>query len=253
MRTFRKDELDVVVHDNTDELGASVAGDFADAVRAGLARHETVGVVLATGNSQLPFLKAVRRRDDIAWERVEVFHMDEYLGMAADHPASFRRFLRERLVEHVHPKEFHGIEGDAVDPQAEMSRYADLLTNSFIAATVMGIGENGHLAFNEPPADFTTTDVVRLISLDDRSRRQQVGEGHFASFDETPSEAITLTIPALLAAPRVIVVSPETRKAEAVRDALLGPIDPQCPASVLRRKPGAVLHLDTDSAWLLPA
>jgi glucosamine-6-phosphate deaminase len=253
VRHFQVDELAVTVHDSDTELGEAVADEFAVVVRTALRDREFAAVVLATGNSQLPFFEQVRERDDIEWNRVEVFHMDEYLGMSEDHPASFRRFLHERLVDHVHPRAFHGIEGDAVETDAEMRRYVSLLQQAKPVLTVMGIGENGHLAFNEPPADFDTPDQMRLITLDERSRKQQVGEGHFASLDETPYQALTLTIPALVASDRVIVVAPEARKAQAVRAALEGPIEPQCPASALRRAAGAHLHLDTESASLLSA
>lgn len=251
MRGFRRGELDVTVHDSVGELGAAVADEFAAVVRDALQHRDFVAVILATGNSQLPFFENVRERDDIEWGRVDVFHMDEYLGMPEDHPASFRRFLHDRIVDYVHPHSFHGIAGDAPDPDAEMKRYVSLLDQAEPVLTVMGIGENGHLAFNEPPADFETLDRMRLITLDERSRKQQVGEGHFASLDETPHQALTLTVPALLASDRAIVVAPESRKAQAVRAALEGPIEPQCPASVLRRAPGAHLHLDTESASLL--
>jgi len=251
MREFRVDELAVTVHDSIAELGKAVADESASVVRNALQDREFAAVILATGNSQLPFFEHLRERDDVEWDRIDIFHMDEYLGMSEEHVASFRRFLRERLVDRVHPHAFHGIEGEALDPGAEMERYVSLLAQAKAVVTVMGIGENGHLAFNEPPADFDTPDLMRVITLDERSRKQQVGEGHFGSLDATPRQAMTLTIPALLASDHAIVVAPESRKAQAVLTALEGPIAPLCPASVLRRTPGTHLHLDTESASLL--
>jgi glucosamine-6-phosphate deaminase len=168
--------------------------------------------------------------------------------MPETHPASFRRYLREQLVDHVHPRAFFGMRGDAVDVEAEITRYTDLLHCHQPTACVMGIGENGHLAFNDPPADFNTTATVHVVNLDEACRRQQVGEGHFASLDEVPRQALSLTIPALLRPSHLLVVVPEARKAAAVKAALLGPVTPDCPASILRTCAHARLFLDADSA-----
>jgi glucosamine-6-phosphate deaminase len=159
--------------------------------------------------------------------------------------------LREGLVDAVRPHAFYGIAGDAEDVQAELERYAALLAAHPPAACVMGIGENGHLAFNDPPADFTTTRVIQVVTLVDSCRRQQVGEGHFAHLADVPRQAISLTVPALLSPPHVLVIAPETRKADAVRATLEGPITPDCPASILRTVPSARLYLDRASAALL--
>jgi glucosamine-6-phosphate deaminase len=177
--------------------------------------------------------------------------MDEYLGMSADHPASFRRYLRERLVSVVHPKAFYGIEGDAADVDAAIRRYTSLLERYPADICVMGIGENGHLAFNDPPADFTTSRIMHVVTLDDACRRQQVGEGHFARVADVPAQALTLTVPVLLNAKRLLVITPDKRKAVAVKAALTGPVGPQCPASILRTQRHAVLYLDQDAASLL--
>jgi glucosamine-6-phosphate deaminase len=177
--------------------------------------------------------------------------MDEYLGMSATHPASFRRYLREKLVDVVHPLAFYGVEGDAPDVEAEMARYTALLEQYAPVACVLGIGENGHLAFNDPPADFATPRVIQVVNMAESARRQQVGEGHFATLDDVPLQALTLTIPALLKPPHVLAVVPEARKAAAVRDALEGPVTPHCPASILRTCSHAKLYLDPDSAAIL--
>lgn len=248
MHTRRYDDLDVSIHDSNSDLGAAVAADFADAARAALSIRDEISVILATGNSQLGFAQALTERDDIDWSRITVLHMDEYLGMSEDHPASFRRWMHENIVDVLHPKAFEGVRGDHEPVAEELDRYRALIAGLPPSITVMGIGENGHLAFNDPPADFDAGDVIRVIAMDEVSRRQQVGEGHFPSLDETPTHALSLTIPALLNVGTVLVGVPEKRKAEAVANTLQGPITPDCPASILRRQGHARLFLDLDSA-----
>lgn len=251
MEHFRYGELEVSIGASGDEAGEAAAADFAEAARAAIADRGDIAVILATGNSQLGFVEALSRRDDVEWDRITVLHMDEYLGMPADHPASFRRWMRERIVEPLRPHRFEGLEGDFVPVEEEIARYEALLRNLAPVICVMGIGENGHLAFNDPPADFTPGEWVRIVEMDEMSRAQQVGEGHFPSLAETPREAVSLTIPALLAPGRVIVVAPEGRKARAVQATLEGPITPEVPASILRTQPQAHLYLDGDSAGRL--
>lgn len=246
----RYGELDVVVHGSPEALGAAAAEQAARVLREEVEASGRAAVILATGNSQLRFLDSLVGMK-VPWERVSVLHMDEYAGMSADHPASFRRYLRERIVERVAPAAFYGIEGDASDLPGECRRYEGLLRDQKPCLCVLGIGENGHLAFNDPPADFNTTALVHVVTLDEACRLQQVGEGHFPDVASVPTQALTLTVPALLAPPTVIAVVPEARKAAAVRDALEGPVSPKCPASALRTAPNAVLHLDSDSAGLL--
>jgi glucosamine-6-phosphate deaminase len=205
--------------------------------------------MFATGNSQLAFLDALVREPGVEWGSVVGFHMDEYVGIPADHPASFRRYLRERLVERVPIGAFHFIDGDAPDPGAECHVYAELLRAHPLDLCCLGIGENGHLAFNDPPvADFDDPLDVKIVDLDDACRRQQVGEGHFPDVDAVPLRAVTVTIPALLHAGTVLAIVPEARKRTAVRRALEEPVSTACPASILRSQPHAVLHLDADSA-----
>ena len=251
MDDLQYDELEVRIGASSREAGEAAAADFAEAARAAIAARGDIAVILATGNSQLGFVEALGRRTDVPWDRITVLHMDEYLGMREDHPASFGRWMRERIVEPLHPRRFEGLAGDAVPPAAEIARYEALLRDLDPAICVMGIGENGHLAFNDPPADFGAEEWVRIVELDEVSRQQQVGEGHFPSLADTPREAISLTIPALLAPQRVIVVAPEARKARAVKAALEGPVSPAVPASILRTQPQARLYLDADSAALL--
>jgi glucosamine-6-phosphate deaminase len=177
--------------------------------------------------------------------------MDEYVGIGEEHPASFRRYLLEHIVEPLAPNgpaAFYGIRGDAADLADEMRRYEALLRHERPCLCVLGIGENGHLAFNDPPADLSTSALVHQVTLDRACRQQQVGEGHFPDLDSVPRHAITLTVPALLAIPTVVGVVPERRKATAVRAALEGPVTPSCPASSLRHAANAVVHLDRQSA-----
>ncbi|MGZ4797651.1 MAG: 6-phosphogluconolactonase, partial [Acidimicrobiia bacterium] len=176
------------------------------------------------------------------------FHMDEYVGMPDSHPASFARYMREQIVEIVHPGAFHYVDGTN-EPAAECARYARLLREHPLDLCCLGVGENGHLAFNDPPvADFDDPLTVKVVELDDRCRRQQVGEGHFPSVDAVPPTAITVTIPALLRARRVMVIVPDARKADAVAAALAGPVTTACPASILLTAPHATVYLDPDSA-----
>lgn len=230
-------------------LAAAAAEHAAAALRNVPAARADAHAMFATGNSQLAFLDALVEQPGVDWARVTGFHMDEYVGIAADHPASFRRYLREHLVERVPLAVFHFVEGDAADSDAECARYAALLRDHPIDLCCLGIGENGHLAFNDPPvADFDDPLDVKVVRLDDVSRRQQVGEGHFPSVDAVPTHAITVTIPALLRAATVLTVVPEARKREPVRRALQGPVDTTCPASILRTQRHATLYLDADSA-----
>jgi glucosamine-6-phosphate deaminase len=178
--------------------------------------------------------------------------MDEYLGIDAEHPASFRRFLREHVIRKVNPRTVHYVQGDAAEPLTECDRYTALLREQPVDVCCLGIGENGHLAFNDPPvADFRDPRTVKLVQLDEACRRQQVGEGAFPQLDAVPRYAYTLTIPALGAARRMICVVPERRKAGAVHAALRGPVSSACPASFLRQQPHCTLYLDYDSASLL--
>jgi glucosamine-6-phosphate deaminase len=205
--------------------------------------------MFATGNSQLAMLDTLVRDPTVDWRRVVGFHMDEYVGIPATHAASFRRYLRERITERVPIAAFHFIDGDAADLDAECARYAVRLRDHRLDLCCLGIGENGHLAFNDPPvADFHDPLDVKVVELDDACRQQQVGEGHFPDVAAVPTHAVTVTIPALLRASTVVAVVPEARKAEPVRRALTGPVETACPASILREHAHVTLHLDPGSA-----
>ena len=251
MRRFLAGELEVRISADAARMGVDAADALAGIIHEAVAARGTASLILATGNSQLPFLESLRERSGVPWDRVRIFHMDEYLGMSADHPASFRRYMHGQLVDVVHPLAFYGVEGDAPDSTAELKRYTELLRAYPADACVMGIGENGHLAFNDPPAVAWTDKTIHVVDLVESCRLQQVGEGHFRTLADVPTQALSLTIPALLAPPRVLVVVPEHRKAEAVRNTLRGEITPNCPASLLRTKKGATLYLEPASAALL--
>jgi glucosamine-6-phosphate deaminase len=246
------EQLRVEIYPNNDKLGEAAAVHAASILSDAISARGYANLILATGNSQLTFLRSLASDESVDWSRITIFHMDEYVGIGDSHPASFRRFLHEKIIGYVHPATFHGIAGDAPDIQAECRRYEALLREHVVDLCCMGIGENGHLAFNDPPyADFHDSHWVKEVKLDERSRTQQVGEGHFPSLDAVPQNAITLTIPALLAAENVLVFVPEARKADAVKQALEGPITPDCPASILRQTPHARLLLDAASSSLL--
>ena len=245
------DKMEVGIYDTNAATGQAAAGDLARILREAIAERGEAAIIVATGNSQLTFMEALRGEPGIAWDHVTIFHMDEYLGMAEEHPASFRRFIREKLAEPLRARRFYGIQGDTGDVEAEIGRYSRLLEEHRPVACVLGIGENGHLAFNDPPADFAAHQMMQVVTLAETARRQQVGEGHFATLADVPTQALTLTIPALLAPPYVLGVVPEARKAEAVQQALEGPVTPDCPASILRTRPHVTLYLDQESSALL--
>jgi glucosamine-6-phosphate deaminase len=237
---------------DVEEMAQEAAIEAAAVLREAIAARGEANVMLATGNSQLVFLGELVKIPGIEWDCVRAFHMDEDVGLPLSHTASFQRYMRERVAAQLSFREFHYLSGDAADPEGEAERYEALLRAHPLDLCCAGIGENGHLAFNDPPvADFADPRAVKIVALEAASRRQQVGEGHFASIDDVPTHAITVTIPALLRAGRVLVIVPEARKAQPVHDALYGPITTACPASILRRQPNATLYLDAESSALL--
>ena len=252
MRLFRVDKIEIRVYMAKSEMGRAAANEAAAILRDIIAMRGHARIIVGTGNSQEDMISALVRTPGLDWSCIEVFHMDEYVGLPETHPASFRRWLRTRLVEVVHPGEAHFLNGDAADWAEECRRYGNLLRAAPIDLCFLGFGENGHIAFNDPHvADFNDPQTLKRVDLDERCRLQQVGEGHFASLAAVPREAVTLTCPALLGAEYLICCVPEMRKAEAVRNALEGPISPVCPASLVRTHPRASVFLDVDSASLL--
>jgi len=252
IKNFVVDSLRVRVYATQDHMVQDAAREVSNFVQQTLLAQARVTAILATGNSQVRFLEQLVKIGGLDWSKIVLFHMDEYLGLPADHPASFRNYLRERVERLVQPKTFHYIEGDALLPIKECERYAQLLRAQPIDLCCLGIGENGHLAFNDPSvADFHDNRSVKIVKLDEACKRQQVGEGYFPNPESVPSYALTLTIPALCAARKMICIVPEKRKAEAVRAALKGPISTACPASFLRQQANCFLFLDAESASLL--
>ena len=241
--------MKVEIHPSREAAGAAAARAAASALLELAKTRETFGVIFATGASQMSTLAALTSIPSLPWGRVLGFHMDEYIGIGADHPASFRRYLRERLTEKVHMKEFSGMDGDAPDPEQAARAYAEKLRAADPQLCLLGIGENGHLAFNDPPvADFDDLVDAKVVDLDDVCRRQQVAEGWFASLDVVAKSALTLTIPALMRVPKLLASVPGSRKAGIVRRALEEPVSTACPATILRTHPDATVYLDVESA-----
>lgn len=248
IRTFQVERARVEVYSSNEALGAAAAERAAQVVGEVLARKVHANWAFATGASQFELIAALRKTA-VPWERVVGLHLDEYLGIRSDHPASFRKWLIERVKEPLKPGAFHFIEGDAPDPQAECRRYAQLLQEHAVDLGFVGIGENGHIAFNDPPvADFADEQAVKIVELDEACRQQQLGEGWFPSFDDVPTHALTLTVPTIMSFAAILSIVPDARKAEAVRNALQGPVDTSCPASILRTHPNITLFLDEASA-----
>lgn len=241
--------LKVEIHPSSKAAGLEAARAAGKAIAELAQSRETVGVIFATGASQLAILDALTSLPDIPWNRVCGFHMDEYVGISTDHRASFRRYLRDRLTAKVQMKEFFEIDGETADPEKTCREYADKLHAADPKLCLLGVGENGHLAFNDPMvADFQDPADVKIVRLDEVCRTQQVNEGWFAGIEEVPECAITLTIPVLLRVPRLIVSVPGRRKAKIVRSALEGPLSTGCPATILRTHPNVTMYLDPESA-----
>ena len=252
IREFLVDSLPVRIYDRQEAMYADIAGEVHEHLHKTLTSKGSAAAILATGNSQIKFLEALIKLGDLDWSRITLFHMDEYLGISGDHKASFRRYMRERVESRVHPKAFHYLEGDSLLPMEECERYGRLLAAQPIDLCCLGVGENGHLAFNDPPvANFSDKRSVNIVALDNACRMQQVNEGHFPDLESVPQYALTLTIPALCSAEKVICLAPEKRKAKPIRAALEDPVSTRCPTSYLRRCQNATLYLDTESSSLL--
>jgi glucosamine-6-phosphate deaminase len=249
VRCFKVESLSVEVHPNGKSLGAAAALAAAEAMKQLGTGLESFGVVFATGVSQLDTLEALTRIEGIPWNRVRGFHLDEYVGLPIEHRASFRRYLRENLTQKVNMKEFDEVDGTTADLDQFCRLYADKLAEASPKLALLGIGENGHLAFMDPAvADFKDPRDVKVICLDAACRAQQVAEGWFDNFDEVPERAISVTIPAILRVPKLIVSVPGSRKAAIMRRTLEETISTSCPASILRTHPDVTVYLDQESA-----
>jgi glucosamine-6-phosphate deaminase len=232
-------------------LGRAAAEQAAAAIRKAITEHNRARIIAATGASQFEFLDTLTKRPDIDWPKVEIFHLDEYIGLPMTHPASFRKILLERLVQPTGIKKYHWLDGDAADLSEVVSVIGRELSSAPIAIAFLGIGENGHIAFNDPPADFKTEEPYIIVNLDEACRRQQVGEGWFADMSQVPEQAISMSVRQILKAKELLVVVPDARKAQAVKACLEGEISPMAPASVLRTHHDTTVYLDTNSASLL--
>jgi glucosamine-6-phosphate deaminase len=245
--------MEVVISDTKAEAGRRAAVQGAQILRDALAGGGEATIIVATGASQFDMLADLVRAPGIDWGRVTAFHLDEYVGMPVTHGASFRKYLRERFLAPLPtpPAAFHEINGEAADPQAECARLNALIAGRRIAVAFVGIGENGHLAFNDPPADFETEKPYIVVELDEACRRQQLGEGWFPDFASVPTRAISMSIHQILKSERIICTVPDTRKAVAVKNCLEGPVSPNAPASILQTHADTTIYLDRDSASLL--
>lgn len=243
------DQLKVEVHGSRQAAGEAAARWAAESIRALATLYPSFGVIFATGTSQLETLGSLVAIPGLPWEHVVGFHMDEYLGLSASHPASFRHYLRAQLTSHAALQEFHEIDGSSADAARVGAEYTELLRAHAPQLCLLGIGENGHLAFNDPAeADFEDPVDVKVVSLDRTCRQQQVAEGWFGSLEEVPRQALTLTIPALMRVPELIVSVPGERKAGIMKRVLEEPLSTACPATILRTHPHATVFLDEASA-----
>jgi glucosamine-6-phosphate deaminase len=232
------------------QLAQAAAAQAAAAIKRAINERGHARIIAATGASQFEFLEVLTAMPDIDWSRVEMFHLDEYVGLPATHPASFRKYLLERFITPTGMTNYHLLDGEA-DPQEVCRRVGALLQAAPVDVAFVGIGENGHLAFNDPPADFETREAYIVVELDEACRRQQVGEGWFAGLDDVPRQAISMTIKQILRAAEIVCIVPDARKAQAVKNCFENEISPQFPASILRTHPHTVVYLDEASASML--
>jgi len=251
---FQSGNLTVRVFRSKPDLGSAAARQAGPILERRIREAGRARIILSAANSQLEMIDALARLSGLDWRAVEVFHVDEYVGLPASHAASFRLWVKTQFADRVNPGTVHYLAGDASDLDAECRRYAALLRAMPIDIAFLGFGENGHIGFNDPhEANFADPYAVRRVTLDERCRRQQVGEGHFPDLASVPREAMTLTCPTLVSARHIICCVPDRRKAEAVKNALEGPVTPACPGSIVRTHAQACLYLDQDSASLLGA
>jgi glucosamine-6-phosphate deaminase len=250
VKTTRVSQLHIKILADKDSLGRAAADQAAASLRRAIRQQGKARIIAATGASQFEFLEALTSAPDIDWSRVEVFHLDEYVGLPITHPASFRKYLLERLINKTGITHYHFLDGDG-DAAGSVSKIGRELLAEPVDLAFAGIGENAHLAFNDPPADFNIKDPYLIVDLDEACRQQQVNEGWFPTVAAVPQRAISMSVQQILRAKEIIVVVPDERKAQAVKNSLEGEVSPQAPASILRTHPNATIYLDKDSAALL--
>jgi glucosamine-6-phosphate deaminase len=247
-KSFYKDKLKVEIFEKTEDMGEASATFVADKLNEALAIKGSASIILGTGASQYPFLDALFKKK-IDWTKITLFHLDEYIGLSDQHPASFRKFLKERIADKVNPKAAFYLNGDAPDINAEIKRYEMLLKSHPVDVACIGIGENGHIAFNDPAvADFNDPQYLKVVEMDAACRMQQVGEGWFPTINHVPKEAVTLTITAIMDCKTLSCSVPDERKSEAVYNSLTGDVSTSCPASIIRKHNDAHLFLDRFAA-----
>lgn len=252
MKEFKKDKLNVEIFEDRNAMGNAAAKDISDKIRELLKEKAEINMIFAAAPSQNEVLKALAEDKTIEWNRINAYHMDEYIGLDKNAPQGFGNFLKAHIFGLVPLKSAHYIDVTAKSPEAEAERYGKLLKENPTDIVVMGIGENGHIAFNDPAvADFNDKKVVKPVKLDEICRNQQVNDGCFAHIEEVPEYALTLTVPTIISAPWVFCIVPAKTKAKAVYETLNGTIDEHCPASILRTKDNAILYLDNESSALL--
>ncbi|NMA95838.1 MAG: glucosamine-6-phosphate deaminase [Clostridiales bacterium] len=243
------DKLKVKVYSSREEMGKGSANDVGPKIKELLNEREEINMLFAAAPSQSDFIASLLADKDIDWGRINAFHMDEYIGLSDDAPQRFGNYLKENIFDKVSFKAIYYINGNVEDPEAECERYTNLLKENPIDIACMGIGENGHIAFNDPHVAFFDDEKwVKVVDLDMACRTQQVNDGCFDRIDDVPTHAITLTIPALMAAEYAYCIVPAPSKANAIRDTVEGPITEDCPATILRRHDRAILYADPDSA-----
>lgn len=252
VKQFYADKLDVRVYENRDEMGAAAGQDIKACILRLLETRESINMIFAAAPSQNEVLASLAKDPEIPWNRVQAFHMDEYIGLSPEAPQGFGNFLKNALFGLASFAKVNYIDCAATDAQAECDRYSKLLQENPVDIVVMGIGENGHIAFNDPPvADFKDPQLVKIVQLDPICRQQQVNDGCFEKLEQVPNHALTLTVPALMAAKYHFCIVPAPTKAKAVQTTVQGPVGEHCPATCLRNRGGAVLYLEPDSAALL--
>jgi len=232
------------------ETGSSAAKYAAKSLQRVLANSDSARIIAATGASQLDFLQFLTAMPGIDWQRVEMFHLDEYIGLSINHPASFRKYLMERFVGKTGIRRYHLLDGEQ-NPEEVVRTVGQALRSAPIDLAFVGIGENGHLAFNDPPADFNTDEPYLIVELDKACRTQQVNEGWFPAIADVPARAISMSVKQILKSEEIIAIVPGAQKARAVKACLEGEVSPMAPASILRTHPNSTIYLDTESASLL--
>jgi len=246
---IKADKLNIKIFKDDIEMGQAAAVYTKKTIEEALTKKGKANIIIATGASQFTFYEALKKSEDLDWSSITIFHLDEYVGMSDQHPASFRKYLKERILEYINPGKVNFLNGDVVELDNEIERYESLLGAVEIDLACIGIGENGHIAFNDPPiADFKDPKLVKVVELEAACRRQQLGEGWFQSLGDVPTHALSLTVPAIMRSQTISCVVPDKRKAEAVYNTINAEISENCPATILRTHPDCTLFLDKNAA-----